>query len=307
MTVTGTRGPVVVGVDYSKAGAAAVSRGAWEAERRGVSLRLVHGFVASEPDDVLPGPPYDDNELLIAAEERLSEIATTEVSSVFPGVTVTTRVVAGSGGLALVNESADAGLVVVGARGNGGFDGLLLGSVAAQVSRHSRCPVIVVRPGRERGHGPVLVGVDGSPSSADALEFGFEEAAARGERLVAVHVWSVPALAARTTGTVWSPRPRSARAQLDDAGGAVLDVALAGWQQKYPQVEVERFSTHGDEPARTLLEVAQAVGAELVVAGSRPRDGSTPVLGSVSQALVEHARMSVAVIDPERIPVGSVS
>lgn len=303
MTATGRPGPVVVGVDYSSAGATAVSYAAWEAQRRGVHLRLVHGFVATDPDEIPPGPSFDENELVVVAEERLAEYAAKQIASEFPEVGVTTKVVAGSGALALVNESARAGLVVVGARGAGGFDGLLVGSVAAQVSRHARCPVVVVRGragGRRPGRGPILVGVDGTPSSADALGFGFDEAVARGARLIAVHVWSVPDLLARSTGAVWSPRPRDARAQMDQAAGEVLKVALDGWQQKYPQVEVVSWSRHGDETARTLLESAADIGAELIVTGSRPRDGSGTVLGSVSQALVEHAGVSVAVIEPER-------
>ncbi len=167
MAFTGRPGPVVVGVDYSAGGAAALSYAAWEAQRRGAGLKLIHGFVATDPGEALPTAPYDDNELVVAAEERLAEAAVAHLSPGFPRSLVTTKVVAGSGGSALVDESLRAGLVVVGARGLGGFDGLLLGSVAVQVSKHSRCPVVVVRssagPDAAPGRKPVLVGVDGSP------------------------------------------------------------------------------------------------------------------------------------------------
>jgi nucleotide-binding universal stress UspA family protein len=212
--------------------------------------------------------------------------------------------------MSLVNESVTASLVVVGALGRGGFDGLLLGSVAAQVSQHARCPVLVVRPGPAGrvgpGPGPVLVGIDGSPQAGDVLGFGFDEAAARGVRLVAVHVWSVPAVTARTVGTVWSPRPASARTQLADAADQVLEEALAGWQQKYPQVEVERRTVHGESPAHTLLEVANDVAPDLIVVGARPRGGDAAVLGSVSQALATHAHACVAIVDPRK-PTRSTS
>src|SRR4051812_5135216 len=120
MTVIGRPGPVVVGVDYSNASAAAVSQAAWEAKRRGVGLRLVHGFVATDPGETPPGSPDDQNELIIAAGQRLAEAATVQVRSSFPELAVSTKVVAGSGGMTLVNESSRAGLVVVGARGSGG-------------------------------------------------------------------------------------------------------------------------------------------------------------------------------------------
>jgi nucleotide-binding universal stress UspA family protein len=291
--------PVVVGIDYSDLSASAVSYAAWEAKHRGVGLRLVDGFVSGATGRAQAGPPYE-NEVLVAAEARLSEI-TTGVRARYPDLSVSTKVVAGSGGKVLVDESGSACLVVVGSRGSGGFPGLLLGSVAAQVSQHAYCPVIVVRRPHHRagvpGRGCVLVGVGDSASSGGALSVGFDEAAARGVRLVAVHAWSIPEVSARSVGTVWSQSPMKARSQLRDLAEGVLTEALSGWQDKYPQVSLARFTTHGDEPARTLLEAAAEFGADLIVVGSRDRNGSpVPVIGSVSQALVAHARASVAVV-----------
>jgi nucleotide-binding universal stress UspA family protein len=303
MAVNGRAGPVLAGVDYSSFSDAAVSYAAWEATRREVGLHLVNGADCTATGESHSGPPYDENAVVAAAEDRLRE-ATVGVRSRHPGLLVGAKFVASSGAKALVEESASAGLVVVGARGSGGFPGLLVGSVASQVSQHARGPVIVVRRPRQDdeevpGSGCVLVGVDDSASSADVLTFAFDEATARGVRLVAVYVWSIPAVSARSMGTVWSQSPPKARVQLRDIAEGVLAEALSAWQDKYPQVSVERFTAHGDEPARTLLAVAEEFGADLIVVGSRERSGSAgAVLGSVSQALVAHACTSVAVVHP---------
>lgn len=303
MTINERRRPVVAGVDYSSSSATAISYAAWEATRRGVGLRLVNGFVSATTGELRPGPHDDDNELLVAAEERLSE-ATADIRSRYPDLPLSTKVVAGSGGKTLVDESASAGLLVVGARGRGGFPGLLLGSVATQVTQHAHCPAIVVRTARRQGEdvpgrGPVVIGVDGSGSSADALGFGFDEASARGVPLVAVHVWSTATMWVRSLGTVWSPSPTRAQAQLENIARSVLSEAVSGWSDKYPQVTVERFTIHGDDPARPLLEVADNFDTDLIVVGSRERSGTpASVIGSVSQALVAHAQASVAVVRP---------
>jgi nucleotide-binding universal stress UspA family protein len=77
------------------------------------------------------------------AEDLRSEI--TDVLGEQPPIVVQPRVKQGNPAKVLIEESADADLLVVGTRGHGGFRGLVLGSVSQHVAAYARCPVTVVR------------------------------------------------------------------------------------------------------------------------------------------------------------------
>ncbi|HEX5294174.1 MAG TPA: universal stress protein [Streptosporangiaceae bacterium] len=76
-----------------------------------------------------------------AAEESVEKV-TGELDVQPPSVAV--EAINGFPVDALIKASQDAGLLVVGSRGGGGFTALMLGSVSAQVVSHASCPVVVV-------------------------------------------------------------------------------------------------------------------------------------------------------------------
>jgi nucleotide-binding universal stress UspA family protein len=135
--------PVVVGVDGSDHSVAALDLAFDVAQRTGAPVVGVHVWSA--------GPRASDEEV-----HHRSETAGTVLNDAlepwrakFPDVRlVETLVRSGTMAEELVEASADAGLVVVGTRGHGGFAGLLLGSVSLSVAQHAHCPVAVVRPRR---------------------------------------------------------------------------------------------------------------------------------------------------------------
>ncbi len=137
---------IVVGVDGSAHSLDALRWAADEARRRGSSLRVVAVFnapIMSTGYEVVAPDPSD----LAAASSTMLDAAVDTVRSdgELDGVSVATEVLEGHAGERLIELSQDADLVVVGARGHGGFVGLLLGSVTNHLVNHAACPVVVVR------------------------------------------------------------------------------------------------------------------------------------------------------------------
>ncbi|NMH97537.1 universal stress protein [Pseudonocardia acidicola] len=292
MTVQQAARRVVAGVDGSESACEAVRWAAVEAALRNVPLRLVNAFgwmTTAHLGDPGLGVAYREV-LLEAARDQLGAAAAVARAAA-PGIEIEQEVRTGYPAPVLTDESKRTQLLVLGSRGLGGFTGLLVGSVAVSVAAHASCPVVVVRgPVSDRpapGAAPVVVGVDGSPMSEAALAFAFDTAALRRAPLIAVHTWRDVMLDPTMVPLLdWDAIEADER--------LVLAERLAGWSEKYPDVEVRRLVTR-DRPARALVE--QSGGAQLVVVGARGRGGFTGLLlGSVSQALLRHSRCPVAVV-----------
>ena len=139
---------IVVGVDGSERGGAALELAAEEAALRGAALRLVTAWEL--PPAVLAGVAYDSGFSEQAKEEARQRAlafaaeAAARVAKLQPGVVCEERVVEGQAAKVLLEEGHDAAMLVVGSRGHGGFAGLLLGSVSHQVVNHAGGPVLVV-------------------------------------------------------------------------------------------------------------------------------------------------------------------
>ncbi|MHB9860257.1 universal stress protein [Streptomyces sp. YIM S03343] len=142
-------GPIVLGVDGSAAGERAVDFAFAEAAFRGAGLVALHAWTtwnAPLPAPPDPAEPYANPSGALAGEEqRLLYESLAGRQERYPGVKVEHQVVHGRTREALIEASRSAQLVVVGARGRGGFRGLLLGSVSQALLHHAHCPVAVVR------------------------------------------------------------------------------------------------------------------------------------------------------------------
>ncbi|GGZ76353.1 universal stress protein [Streptomyces echinoruber] len=144
-------GPVLPAVDGSPAGEAAVGFAFAEAALRGTGLVAVHAWNTwSERAYEGPGGPLNvvvNVERLRGEEQRLLDETLSPWQERHPRLTVERRLVRSRIRPALIEAGRGAHLLVVGARGRGGFSGLLLGSVSQALLHHAHCPVVVLRGG----------------------------------------------------------------------------------------------------------------------------------------------------------------
>jgi nucleotide-binding universal stress UspA family protein len=146
---------IVVGVDGSPGSRAALTWAAAEAAEHGADLVAVNvwehtlmppaGSVSVSERFVPDESQRTTDELVQVIKEALGED---------PPVVVQPRVKQGRPAKVLIEESANADLLVVGQRGHGGFAGLVLGSVSQHVAAYAHCPVTVVRPIKDPAQSP---------------------------------------------------------------------------------------------------------------------------------------------------------
>jgi nucleotide-binding universal stress UspA family protein len=187
----------------------------------------------------------------------------------------------------LLQAAESASVVVIGSQGHGAAGEALMGSVSQHLARHATCPVVVVREPRDPEARRILVGIDGSSASSEALEFACRRAETTGETVVALHGWHVPAPSA----DVWNAEPRSVDASERER---LLAESVAGFREDHPDVVLEQEVVLVP-PASALVDAS--AGASLVVVGSRGLGYfSGLLLGSVSQAVLHRATCPVAVV-----------
>jgi nucleotide-binding universal stress UspA family protein len=307
--VSGEADPVVVGVDGSTRSIGALRWAADEAARRRRCLRIVHAVGSADPQLNEPAQSLVDDAVARAVAWR-------------PRLVVTGVVKHGGPTAELVAESERAELLVLASRGRGTVASLLLGSVSAQVAAHAHCPVLVVHHGQAwagfegppRSGRPVVVGVDGSEASDLAVGLAFEEAAALGVSLVAVHAWRPPhppghnGVRPDVHDVAVRPDVHDVAVRPDVHGVAettrgerqLLAESVAAWQAKYPRVPV-RQRLEPDSAGAALVKASEE--AQLAVVGSRGYGGFAGLLlGSASQQLLHHAQCPVLVVRRREAP-----
>jgi nucleotide-binding universal stress UspA family protein len=283
-------GRIVVGVDGSPASVTALRWAAAEARCAGGELVAVHAYLAPIA--------YVGTEENIARidpelhEDRAKRLAgfVAEVGADLDGLEVSEVLHPGRAVDGLLAASEGAALLVLGDRGAGGFEGLLLGSAAEHAARHAGCPVVIVPHGTSSEVERLVVGVDGSPGAARALAWAVAEAARRSATLEVVAVL----------------RPYDAPGPF---GGRFMQLASPGSTARFRHAAEQHVaqavaSIDADvtvvprvlegHPAQSLAEHA---AEDLLVVGRRGREGFPGMLlGSIGRQVLHHAIGPVVVV-----------
>jgi nucleotide-binding universal stress UspA family protein len=274
----------VVGTDGSDNALAAMRWASEEAaiHRADLEAVLVWNFLNQHHAD--RSDTFDNRYTEASAREALAAWVTEAFG---PDATVAQRLVFDAPARGLLEAGDAADLLILGARGTGGFEGLLLGSVSERVAQQATGPVAVVRTVAPVGNGRVVVGVDGSARSLAALRWAAAEAHARDALLDVVHAWRLPVTSASAMMAVMPDL-----SVIEEGGRAVLDQALAD-----PSLKGIRVRPHLNDrtAARELVELAAGAGLVVVAARGLGRVAGA-LMGSVSRQLLHHAPCPVVVI-----------
>ena len=287
-------GPVVVGVDGSEDAAAALDWALDLAAERHAPVSVL--TVLEEPRAVGPWgamavtTDLDDESIATARRQvrhALAESLRRRGSGPSPEVVV--DVLVGAPADVLVEATPADGQLVVGCRGMGGFQRLLLGSVSDAVAHHARTPVTVVRGGRRQATGAVVVGVDGSPAAQRALAYAEQRAREAAAELHVLYAW-------RPFESPWPPHEPGIVPALEEFEAHAAARLAELCRGVAPDLTVvQRLVREGAGPA---LIAASTTAGEVVV-GSRGRGGFAGLLlGSTSAQVVRHASCPVTVVHP---------
>jgi nucleotide-binding universal stress UspA family protein len=223
-----------------------------------------------------------------------------------PERAVTSTVLRGRAATSIVDEARRFGadLIVVGSRGHGTLESMLLGSVSAEVVDHAPCPILVARRPRLRS---VLLADDGSAGARAAAEKVAHWPIFEGlpVRVVSVAPTSVP----------WEPAYPSKYAPADGEAYRERGTAAIEAHQRVADDTARRLTLAGrpavadvraGDAAHEIVAAAHDADADLIVTGTRGHTGlARLVLGSVARNVVHHAPCSVLIV-PERTRSGSV-
>jgi nucleotide-binding universal stress UspA family protein len=291
--------PIVCGTDFSATATEAINIAAAMARQLTSRVVLVHA-------DQLHRSLVSDSMVIEAAIlERRGELNSEAKRLRDLGTQVEEKFLSGSAPYELVTAAtkSKARLIVVGAIGHGLARRLLLGSVAERTAEASLVPTLVVRPKSTLAAWidgkqvlKILVGYDFSPASDAGLSW-VSELGKIGKFETTVLYTNWPPDEARRLGYE-GPLPLAANPeeiQKNLERDLKKQIARFLSNQKVTAIVEPGWGT----PEGYLFEMASRQNFDLIVVGTHQRRGFGRVLlGSVSRAVLHHAKVSVAVVPP---------
>ena len=284
---------VVVGYDQSPSGDRALAQAGREAAWRDTSVTVVNAFhwmVVARPGIYFP---LDVEASLKDAADKVAADGVDWLRHRYPGMTVDSAVIAGSAADALAESSRDAGLLVLGNRGRGGFTGLLLGSVSMRTLTMASCPTLIVR-GRPRGAlDTVVLALDVEDPGEELMDFAFAEASLRGAKLKVVNAWDLGQ--AGTDGPETADGLDTAKKHALADLRSALGRQLNPWHAKHPDVHLVVTVMDGT-PSAVLTGLSDST--DLLIAGAHRRGDGHPGMrpGPIVHTLLHHADCPVVVV-----------
>ena len=291
---------VLVAIDGSDSASLAVDLVADVAWPSGTTIRVVEAIetgaalFASWPGLALVQADELEAQLRLGANATVQEA---QARLTRPGLVVESAVLHGRPAAALVDDARRmaADLIVVGSRGHGTIESMLLGSVSAEVIDHAMTPVLVAR---RRRIDRVVLAWDGSTSASRAAELLrrwpiFARSSVRVVSVADIEVpwWSgFPEAGSPELMPLWLDAIDASRSRHDLlASEMTVELQAAG-------LTAEADRREGDA-ATEILAAAQAFKADLILLGTRGRTGvARLVLGSVARNVLHHASCSTLVV-----------
>ncbi len=283
----GNQRGTVVGVDGSKEARLALE---WAMAKQDLfgPVTPVLGFPVTAFGDGIGIPSIRAE--VVDAMHKAAEARLMKAIDGYPELIDRARLIPSHPGSALVGAAAQSALLVVGSRGRSAFVETLFGSVGSYCAKHAKVPLAVIPEGSDAGGelGEVIVGVDGSPNSANALEWALRHVASTG-RVTAVGCWDLIPLVEAPT---WDRALEAATAVHIEDTIAELKDAAGPTQASWPPVEIR---VHRGDPRVVLPTLAKT--ADLLVVGARGHRGIPHLLlGSTTTSLFHHPSGPTVVI-----------
>lgn len=283
----------IVGFDGSESSRAAARWAVANAHGRSESVRLVHAWSAATPTAYSAFAPILLPESIAVVEDAARqelEAFADELATESP-VPVSTTLVQGDPSSALLDASRESDQLVVGARGSGRFDRLLLGSTSTRCATHATVPTIVVRQdGDDKSPTSVrhiVVAVDGSPNSIAAVTWASSFAQPK-SKVDLIGVWEFSPGIFSGEYFYYPSALDEARERFDD------QIADLPTTVRRDDIDINTSFVEGI-PRKQIA--AHAAEADLLVVGARGRGAiGSALLGSVSTWLLHHCNKPVAVV-----------